>query len=112
MTLAETLRAARLAVDAPHPDGYISENTAISRKVLRDLIDELDTVTRGLEPGPILVVHAPEVPTLRDTFAMHAPLEPISEATGENGAGQHALRHRTRMAYRYADQMLAARSCT
>lgn len=47
---------------------------------------------------------ANEPETLRDRFAMAAPLPPVSEASGDGQMGERAL-----AAYRWADAMLAAR---
>lgn len=99
MTLADAIRFARIAVDAPHPDGYVSENTFISRATLRTLLDELSALSRS--PS-----RSSDGPTLRDTFATAAMQAAATNPTGADGFDFDEC---AQWAYQQADAMLAAR---
>jgi hypothetical protein len=100
MTLDETMRLARQAVDAPHPDGYVSSNTYVPRDVLRALIDEITCLQRE-------AARPTAAPTLRDEFAMHALGGLFGSGTCHETCQAADLI--ANAAYTVADAMLAAR---
>lgn len=106
MTLDEAIRQARFAIDAPHPAGYISDSTFVSRAVLRQVLDELAATSRGVV-HPAATVAVIDYVRLRDQFAMHAPDELARQfvMSIEGDWRQRIADAR----YAYADAMMTAR---